>query len=81
MRTMLDALLPAVETLQAGGTVAEAADAAMAGAEATKLMGSLAGRSNYIAAEQLRGVSDPGAAAVAASFEAAASYLLSLNIL
>jgi hypothetical protein len=63
-RTMLDALIPAAEAAR-GGHWAAAAAAAVAGAEATKEMASLAGRSNYVPREQLRGTPDPGAAAMA----------------
>lgn len=61
---MLDALIPAAEAAR-GGHWAAAAAAAVAGAEATKEMASLAGRSNYVPREQLRGIPDPGAAAMA----------------
>jgi dihydroxyacetone kinase len=72
-RTMLDALIPAVEALERGEGLAEAAQAARAGAEATAGMTKAhAGRSSYLAESALKGVADPGAAAVAAAFEAAA---------
>jgi dihydroxyacetone kinase len=74
MRTMLDALVPGLAALDAsaaGGNVGTAADAATAGAQATAAMGSLAGRSNYIAEEQLKGVPDPGAIAIASAFQVA----------
>eukprot|EP01041_Mallomonas_annulata_P001980 gene1980-3853_t len=73
MRTMLDALIPATLTLVEGGTCQAAAIAARTGAESTKTMTGLAGRSNYIQQEQMRGVPDPGAVAIAEAFEAAAS--------
>lgn len=75
MRTMLDALVPAVAALRAGGGPAAAAEAAAAGAEATKAMTSLAGRSNYIDAEKMKGTPDPGAAAMAEAFQAAAASM------
>jgi triose/dihydroxyacetone kinase / FAD-AMP lyase (cyclizing) len=72
-RTMLDALLPAVEALEAGGGLVAAADAARRGAAATAGMTKArAGRSSYLASRDLSGVADPGAVAVAAAFEAAA---------
>ena len=72
-RTMLDALLPAVEALEAGGDLVAAADAARRGAAATAGMTKArAGRSSYLASRDLSGVADPGAVAVAAAFEAAA---------
>ena len=47
-RTMLDALLPAAEALVAGKSLAEAAEAAKAGQEATKTMAPRAGRSENV---------------------------------
>lgn len=58
-----------------GATLSSAAEAALKGAEATKNMGSLAGRSNYVSEEKMQGVPDPGAAAIAAAFGALASAL------
>jgi dihydroxyacetone kinase len=75
-RTMLDALIPAVETLERGGDSAAAARAARHGADATARMAKAhAGRSSYLAETELNGVADPGAVAIAAAFEAAASTL------
>ena len=72
-RTMIDALAPALSAL-AAGSLAEAAKAARAGAEATKTMTrARAGRAAYIGAGDLAGVADPGAEAVAAVFEALAA--------
>ena len=80
MRTMLDALLPAAAKLRgvdpADGAATAAAwaaavEAAEAGAEATLSMSALAGRSNYISAELLATVPDPGAKAVAIAMRAA----------
>ena len=77
-RTMLDALLPAVEALEAGGDLNAAADAARSGAAATAGMTKArAGRSSYLASRDLAGVADPGAVAVAAAFEAAAGRAIS----
>jgi dihydroxyacetone kinase len=69
-RTLLDALVPAVEALPAGG-LAAAARAAEAGAAATAGMTRAGtGRSSYLAAADLAGVEDPGAVAVARAFAA-----------
>jgi dihydroxyacetone kinase len=69
-RTMLDALIPAVAALEAGGGLAGAARAARGGADATAAMTKArAGRSSNVRADALRGVPDPGAVAVAAVFE------------
>jgi len=70
-RTMLDGLCPALDSLAAGGSVADAARLARKGADATANMTSAkAGRSSYLNADSLRGVRDPGAEAVARVFEA-----------
>ena len=72
-RTMLDALIPAVEALERGAGIDEAARAARSGAQATaRMTKARAGRSSYVAERALEGVADPGAAAVAAAFEAMA---------
>ena len=73
MRTMLDALEPGLAALRQG--LRGAAAAAKAGMESTKTMGSLAGRSNYVDAERMRNVPDPGAAVIAAAFEVAEAVL------
>jgi dihydroxyacetone kinase len=71
-RTLLDALVPAVDALN-GGDLAAAASAARAGAEATARMERAgAGRSSYLSAGDLAGVQDPGAAGVAIAFAALA---------
>jgi dihydroxyacetone kinase len=65
-RTMVDALAPAIETLQAGGSLQAAAAAARRGADATAEIGATAsGRSAYVRSEHLVGVADPGAEAIA----------------
>lgn len=70
-RTMLDALIPAVSALQAGGGLGEAARAARAGADRTaSILRAGAGRASYVTDDHLRGVPDPGAVAVAAVFDA-----------
>ncbi|MBK0399499.1 dihydroxyacetone kinase subunit DhaK [Limibaculum sp. M0105] len=67
-RTMIDALMPALEALQNG--LAAAASAARAGADSTaKITQARAGRASYLAAESLAGHNDPGAEAVARLFE------------
>ena len=64
-RTMLDALQPALLSLQAGGSVRAAVEAARRGAEQTRDMKAQAGRASYVAAEKVTG-EDPGAVAAAA---------------
>lgn len=71
-RTLIDALQPALEALQQGDIQA-AAQAAQQGAEATASMHKAgAGRSSYVNKENLQGVTDPGAVAVAEVFKALA---------
>lgn len=68
-RTLIDALQPALEALQKGNIQA-AAQAAQQGAEATAKMAKAgAGRSSYVNKENLDGVMDPGAVAVAEVFK------------
>jgi len=68
---MLDALIPAATAMEAaaGGSMAAmlqaGADAATAGAEATKTMQASAGRASYVPYEKMKDVPDPGAMAVA----------------
>ena len=67
-RTMVDALLPALEALNT--SISAAAEAARKGANYTATLTSAkAGRASYINAEQLDGHIDPGAEAVARLFE------------
>ena len=69
-RTLIDALQPALEALQKGDLQA-AAQAANAGAEATaNMVKAGAGRLSYVNKENLEGVTDPGAVAVAEVFKA-----------
>ncbi|WP_449542036.1 dihydroxyacetone kinase subunit DhaK [Enterobacter ludwigii] len=69
-RTLIDALQPALEALQKGDLQA-AAQTANAGAEATaNMVKAGAGRSSYVNKENLEGVTDPGAVAVAEVFKA-----------
>ncbi|MEO1308668.1 MAG: DAK2 domain-containing protein, partial [Pseudomonadota bacterium] len=67
-RTMIDALLTALEGLGQG--LAAAATAAREGADATaSITRARAGRASYLSAESLAGHNDPGAEAVARLFE------------
>jgi dihydroxyacetone kinase len=67
-RTMIDALLPALEALPDG--YAAAAAAARAGADRTALIvKAKAGRASYVGEDKLAGHNDPGAEAVARLFE------------
>ncbi|MRS15371.1 DAK2 domain-containing protein [Enterobacteriaceae bacterium RIT691] len=69
-RTLIDALQPALEALRDKGLEA-AVEAAKAGAESTaKMQKAGAGRSSYVNKENLDGVTDPGAVAVAEVFAA-----------
>ncbi|EOV9654989.1 glycerone kinase [Cronobacter turicensis] len=69
-RTLIDALQPALEALKNEG-IAAAAQAAEQGAKATAQMGKArAGRSSYVGSDNLEGVADPGAVAVAGVFKA-----------
>ncbi|MGX5102380.1 dihydroxyacetone kinase subunit DhaK [Enterobacter cloacae] len=69
-RTLIDALQPALEALQKGD-LQSAEQAAQQGAEATAKMAKAgAGRSSYVNKENLDGVMDPGAVAVAEVFKA-----------
>jgi len=75
-RTMMDALLPAAEACEAGVDFIGIANAACKGAYSTANMTSaLAGRSNYLSEEQIKGTPDPGAKAVAIILSAAANAL------
>ena len=67
-RTMIDALAPALQSLEDG--VGAAARAARTGADATAAMTRAnAGRASYVGESQLAGHTDPGAEAVARLFE------------
>lgn len=67
-RTMVDALLPALDELD--NSFGSAATAARKGAEHTaSMLKANAGRASYINAQQLEGHIDPGAEAVARMFE------------
>ncbi|MXP50182.1 DAK2 domain-containing protein [Pantoea sp. Eser] len=70
-RTLIDALQPAIEAMVAGRSLAEVAEAAQQGSDATASMGKAkAGRSSYLNSDNLNGVPDPGAVAVARVFAA-----------
>jgi dihydroxyacetone kinase len=71
-RTMLDALVPAVDALRTGGLEAAALAAAEGAARTASMSKAGAGRSSYVREEALRGVPDPGAVAVAAVLAAIA---------
>ncbi|WP_438766506.1 dihydroxyacetone kinase subunit DhaK [Kushneria sp. TE3] len=72
-RTMLDALIPAIEALAAGQSLEAAARSARSGADETASMRRAgAGRSSLVPEQALDGVVDPGAEAVARLFEALA---------
>ena len=87
MRTMLDALVPAVAvwtestsnspvSVDVHSTSIACAEAAHIGMLSTKSMKAGAGRANYIMdGEKMEGIPDPGAYAVYAAFKAAASEL------
>jgi len=73
-RTLLDALLPAIDALAEGADLTEAARRARAGADATRQMTHAnAGRAAYVRESALRDVTDPGAEAVARVWETLAS--------
>ncbi|KAK1263406.1 putative 3,4-dihydroxy-2-butanone kinase [Acorus gramineus] len=79
-RTMLDALIPASNTLKESLDAGQdpltafllSSEAVVSGAEATKNMSAQAGRSSYVSADILSSAPDPGAMAVAAWYRAAA---------
>ena len=69
-RTMIDALAPALDVLAKSGNLSKAAQAARKGADSTAgMMRARAGRSTYVSAENLKGINDPGAEAVAILLE------------
>lgn len=74
-RTMCDATIPASDVLRAGGTLAQAAQAAREGSESTKRMVATKGRSAYVSTKAQDGVGDPGAHAIAEVFAAVANAL------
>jgi ATP-dependent dihydroxyacetone kinase len=69
-RTMIDALVPAIDRLASRSDLIAAAKAARDGANATaKMTRARAGRSSYVSATNLQGIIDPGAEAVAVLLE------------
>ncbi|KAK4960045.1 hypothetical protein LTR10_002934 [Elasticomyces elasticus] len=60
-RTMMDALIPYIETLKSTGDVKEAVQRAEQGVEGTKTMEASLGRSAYLDESATQGVPDPGA--------------------
>ncbi|KAL8767153.1 MAG: hypothetical protein Q9209_006244 [Squamulea sp. 1 TL-2023] len=60
-RTLMDALVPFVDTLKTTGNIKQAAEAAKKGAENTKGMKASLGRSVYVGGEGHTEVPDPGA--------------------
>ena len=73
-RTMIDALAPALATLDQG--LDAAAAAARAGADSTAgIHKAKAGRAAYVPSDNLKGHNDPGAEAVALVFEGLARSL------
>jgi phosphoenolpyruvate---glycerone phosphotransferase subunit DhaL len=77
-KTMIDALLPAIDALRQGGDLGEAlkrsADAAQAGAEATTPLEARKGRASYLGPRSV-GHQDPGATSSAMLLRAAAETL------
>jgi len=73
-KTMFDALAPAVEAIEAGGTINAAADAADKGRDATIEMLARKGRASYLG-ERSVGHQDPGATSAALLVRAAATTL------
>ncbi|MFT8719881.1 dihydroxyacetone kinase subunit DhaK [Acetobacter sp.] len=69
-RTMIDAIHPALVVLEEGKSLKEVAQAARAGADATKSMKkALAGRASYVPDALLAEIPDPGAEAIARLLE------------
>lgn len=71
-KTMVDALTPAIDALQSGKSLAEAASAARAGVEATKPLVARKGRASYLG-DRAIGHADPGATSSALLLEALAA--------
>lgn len=78
-RSMLDSIIPALQALKNANTnditqlLELAAKAAEQGVEDTKTMKAKVGRASYISADQLKGICDAGAKAIAVAFRAAAN--------
>jgi dihydroxyacetone kinase-like protein len=73
-KTMIDALVPAVEALRAGGDLRASADAAKQGMEATIPLEARRGRASYLGPRSV-GHQDPGATSSHLLIESAASAL------
>ncbi|MEU8814630.1 dihydroxyacetone kinase subunit DhaL [Actinoplanes sp. NPDC048796] len=73
-KTMVDALTPAVEALEAGGSLGDAVLAAEQGRDATVPMVARKGRASYLG-ERSAGHPDPGATSVTLLVRAAATTL------
>ncbi|MBK8858055.1 MAG: dihydroxyacetone kinase subunit DhaK [Opitutaceae bacterium] len=71
-RTMIDALAPAIAALGTGGLKAAAAEAHAGAVRTAAMQKAGAGRASYVNAQNLTGVQDPGATAVAVALAAAA---------
>lgn len=73
-RTLMDSLIPFVDTLSKGGSVAEAAKASRKGAEDTKAMKASLGRAVYVGSEEewIGKIPDPGAWGLAEFFDGVA---------
>lgn len=71
-RTLMDALIPFVETFKSSGDMDSAAKAATAGAESTRKLAAKFGRASYVSEDEFRkfdnegGLPDPGAIGLAA---------------
>lgn len=73
-RTMLDAAIPAIESITDGGDWHDVARHALVGADSTaQMLNAGAGRSSYLRSDSLAGVKDPGAVAVARIFNSLAA--------
>ena len=73
-KTMVDALGPACDVLDAGGSMADAAQAAAGGRDATVPLVARKGRASYLG-ERSAGHADPGATSTALLLQAAAETL------
>ena len=60
-RTMMDALIPFIDTLEATGDVDQSVAKSKQGVEGTKKMQASLGRSTYLDDSATQGVPDPGA--------------------
>jgi dihydroxyacetone kinase len=74
-RSMLDALIPALDVLENDGLQIAAKAARKGAIHTSKIVHAKVGRASYFNAEQLLGHIDPGAEAVARLFEEISNYL------